>query len=250
MQNEVEALRRRLNEASQEREMLEGIILKMRESEDFDARNLRFLEIPVEKTSGDLLFSAFRPDGTQHVMVGDFTGHGLKSAISSGLVSYIFYGMTKKGLSIGDIMAEINLKLNERTPADVFMAACSMEINPPRNEMKILNCALPSVLLFRNGELFQKILSESLSHGIIPDQKYTVRKIAVEREDRIFIGSDGIVEVENQNREMFGEENLIMLLTQMLKDDQDLKVVIKTLEAFRETTQKQQDDITLVEVTC
>ena len=57
-----------------ERETIENIILKMRASKPFETTQLRILDCPVEKTSGDVLLSAYRADKTRHVLIGDFTG--------------------------------------------------------------------------------------------------------------------------------------------------------------------------------
>ncbi len=83
-----------------EREIIEEIITRMRTTTRFDNRNLRYLQTSVETTAGDILLSAFRPDGGQHLMLGDFTGHGLPAALNGPTVSDIFYAMTGKGLPL------------------------------------------------------------------------------------------------------------------------------------------------------
>ncbi len=66
---------------------------------------------PVEKSNGDLLLAAARPDGVHHVLIGDFTGHGLSAAIGGPMAEDIFYAMTAKGLPLEEILLEINRKL-------------------------------------------------------------------------------------------------------------------------------------------
>jgi two-component system, HptB-dependent secretion and biofilm response regulator len=95
-----------------ERELIENIITRIRQSEEFDPKGIRFLIDPVEKTAGDMLLSACSPNGTQHIFLGDVTGHGLPAAIIGPTVSDIFYSMTRKGFSSGVILSEINRKLN------------------------------------------------------------------------------------------------------------------------------------------
>ncbi len=54
-----------------ERGVIEDIILKMRASKPYYSKQFRQLEVPVEKTSGDVLLSAVRPDNTRHIIRSD-----------------------------------------------------------------------------------------------------------------------------------------------------------------------------------
>ena len=74
-----------------EREVIENTILSMQASKNFETANLRQLQVPVERVSGDVLLSVFRPDGAQHLMLGDFTGHGLIAAIGGPIVYDTFH---------------------------------------------------------------------------------------------------------------------------------------------------------------
>lgn len=78
LQNEVHQANAILNK---EREIIENIILGIKAHAPFDLSHIRAIQKPVEKTSGDVLFAASCPDGTQHIMLGDFTGHGITAAL-------------------------------------------------------------------------------------------------------------------------------------------------------------------------
>jgi len=54
----------------------------MRKDERFDANNLQILISPLEKSSGDIVLSACTENNHQHILIGDFTGHGLNAAIA------------------------------------------------------------------------------------------------------------------------------------------------------------------------
>lgn len=46
-----------------------------------DAPNVRYLQSPYALFNGDLLLAAYTPSGDMHVLLGDFTGHGLPAAV-------------------------------------------------------------------------------------------------------------------------------------------------------------------------
>jgi hypothetical protein len=88
------------------------------------APHIQYLLSLMALFSGDVLLAAPTLSGGLQVMLGDFTGHGLPAAIGAIPVSDIFYAMTAKGFSIGDIVAELNQKLRTILPTGLFCAAC------------------------------------------------------------------------------------------------------------------------------
>jgi two-component system, HptB-dependent secretion and biofilm response regulator len=242
-------IRQHRDQLSFEREFIEEIITRMRASTLFDTTNLRYLQTPVETTAGDLLLSAFRPDGSQHVILGDFTGHGLPAAIGGPTVSDIFYSMTKKGLPLREVLSEINTRLLEKMPVRMFMAAGVLELSKDRRRLKIWNCSMPDILIYRNGKLHQRIASGMLARGILnlPDAPGTVLDMLPG--DRIFTYTDGFTEEKNMKGIMFGQKNFEQLMGKMLDLDEPLEILQKTLKKYR-AGKKQGDDMTMVELTC
>jgi len=71
--------------------------------------------------NGDMLLAERTPYGALRVMLGDFTGHGLPAAVGSLPSAEIFYGMTKKGFHVSEVIAEINTKLHRILPSGIFV---------------------------------------------------------------------------------------------------------------------------------
>ncbi len=173
------------NVLTYEREVIENIILKMREATFFDKTQLRTLEIPVENISGDILLSAFKPDGTRHLMLGDFTGHGLTAAIAGPAVNDIFYSMTRRNQPLLSIANEINQQLITKLPTGLFLGAIFIELNPDNN-LTIWNCGMSDVLIYRKSYLWKTIKSSLLALGIINQAFISTAKLKVESIDRVY----------------------------------------------------------------
>ncbi len=68
--------------------------------------------------------------------------------------------------------------------------------------------ALPDILLFRDGKLHKNYPSSTLPLGITDGLNLidSAHSISLEKEDRLYSFSDGIVEAKADNEEMFGME--------------------------------------------
>lgn len=232
-----------------ERETIENIILKMRAAKSFETTQLRILDAPVEKTSGDVLLSASRPDKTRHVLMGDFTGHGLMAAVGGPIVYDVFYTMTAKGLAIEDIATEINRQLLEKMPTGLFLGAIFIELSPDSRSLSLWNCGMSDILIYRNAELWQKVSSSLLALGIIKQDFDSPVNIKVESGDRVYAYSDGITEVINTDEEEFGQDRFEQLICELLDTNAEIDFLSDTVNRFRGEAE-QFDDITLVELTC
>ena len=249
----VLALQKQLQQAtdilSAEREVIENILIKMHSNKPFDANRLRQLQSPVEKISGDLLLSGRTDDDWQYLMLGDFTGHGLTAAIGGPLVADTFYSMTAKGLPLHNIATEINCRLNEKMPLGLFLAAAFIALDPSRQRLTVINLGMQDILLYRDNQLIKQFPSINLPLGIRAHAIEPPPPTEVEIGDRIYAYSDGITETTNQLKEEFGEARLQRAISEMLQFGLELDDLNNLVKDFRGNL-PQQDDITLVELSC
>ena len=232
-----------------ERGVIEKTILKMRSSQHLDLTHVTYLQSSVEKTAGDLLLSSFRPDGAQHILVGDFTGHGLTAAIGGPIAADIFYSMTAKGRGIAQITQELNAQIHEKLPTGLFLAAILLELNPSRDLLTIWNCSMPEVLLFRDQKLLLSIPSTNVAFGIVTRPMTVSAQITVQADDRLFAYSDGMTETMDQHQQQFGKQRLIDAITHMLTAQLHMDLLTETVQEFR-GGDRQTDDITLMHLCC
>ncbi len=232
----------------QEREVVETVINRIRSCPDFNPKGLRILATPVDKTNGDLILSASRPDGVHHLLVGDFTGHGLPAAVCGPLVSGMFYMLTQQGSTPENILNEINRHLCDRLPINMFLASSFIERNLKTQQTRIWNAGLPDVLIYKNGELHKKVESNTMMLGILKniEMKNIAMSCSTIDDVRIISITDGIVETQSPDGELFGIERLQLFLKESFLNNGCLDEIIDILCTFREK-KEQEDDITLVE---
>lgn len=232
-----------------ERSVVEETLAMIRDSEKFDGRHVRYLMEAVDNTAGDILLAAQRPDGVCHYLLGDFTGHGLPSALAAPTVADIFYSMTAKGIDPNQILAEINGKLHEKLPPRLFLAGCFAAFDPHSRQITIWNAGLPSALLLRAGQEVRRFASAALPLGIVTDNRFDSggESTTLTPGDRVYIFSDGVVEPANAEGQMFGIERLSAVLSKVVHDDMDLQYVVTQVTEYQTSTEHT-DDITLLEI--
>ncbi|MEN8178358.1 MAG: fused response regulator/phosphatase [Pseudomonadota bacterium] len=241
---ELETKQRQLQE---EKRLIEEIVLRMHDANEFDGRYMRWENASLEVTCGDLVLSAFRSDGTQYVILGDFTGHGLPAAVGGPLVSYAFYTMTRAGKPLADILSTISQILIQRLPVNIFMAAAGLEISPERSHVRLFNMGLPDILVC-TGDAWVPYKSNAPPLGIIEFDSYSGCNFALTPDSTIYLLTDGISEATDSNDTMFGQKRLEQSLTACLKYDHPLRSVIA--DALNHSADnRQSDDMTLVEIT-
>ncbi len=228
-----------------ERSIMENIILTMRNEFPKDMPDIQTLITPLEKTTGDIILAAPRPDGVLHLLVGDVTGHGLTAAICAPMVDHLFVQMSSKNIQPEEIIQAINQKLNIRLPTGLYMACAFLEWNRANKNVRLWNYNLPEAMCLRDGALFQTYPSKRPPLGVMPtvdDQcHYEFQATA---DDRMIICSDGVVETANAGGEIFGSQRLAKELVRL-----PIERLPEILQIFRGDVE-QSDDITLLALTC
>jgi CheY-like chemotaxis protein len=215
-----------------------------------DSPNIKYLLSPLAVFNGDVLLAARKPSGGMHVLLGDYTGHGLPAAIGAMPMAEIFYALTSKGFTVEEIIREINSKLKAILPTGVFCCACMLDIEFREREMKVWIGGLPSCVLYRSktGERVE-LASNHLPLGVLSNDQFKVKMqvFEVSEGDRVFMWSDGIHEARNDQDVMFGEERLMDVFDRCAHPDQLFDSIHDEVENFL-GEDKRDDDITLVEV--
>lgn len=215
-----------------------------------DAPNIQYAISPIAIFNGDVALAGVSPSGNLFVLLGDFTGHGLNAAIGAMPLAQSFYGMLSKGFALRDILVEINEKLYDVLPVEIFCCALVAEIDFNNNALTVWNGGLPDAVLSREGGMaMTRIESKSLPFGVRPtiDLRETIEVLEVLPGDRLYIWSDGIHEAASHTGELYGEQRLMKLFEANSDPRTRFKDIIMAVNAFI-GAEEAADDISLIEV--
>lgn len=205
---------------------------------------------PMGGFNGDLLLAARTPSGSLHVLLGDFTGHGLSAAIGSVPMSDVFYDMTSRGYAMRDILVEINRKLRTVLPTGMFCAATYVVLDPNQHSVAVWCGGNPELLVRGlDGTIRRRVVSSHLPLGILdsPDMDLSMEEIPVQKDERIYLYTDGVVEATDGGGEMFGQHRVDRALCTGAIDVDPFDQLIEAIDRYRDGL-AQSDDITLVEI--
>lgn len=200
--------------------------------------------------NGDVLLIKRGINGSMYILMGDFTGHGLTAAMGSLPVSLIFFAMVSKGLAIGDIAVEINSQLRKIMPSGMFLAATLFELNALGDTLSVWMGGMPeNYWLNKDGDLKDCIHSQHMPLGVLNEDEFdfSIQTFNIEKNDKIYLYTDGITEANNPAGELFGDDRLKDILLSSSEDR--FEQVLSTLKEFTDTSEHE-DDVSLLEITC
>lgn len=170
---------------------------------------------PAETFNGDLFLCEFSPSGGIYFLVADFTGHGLASAIGALPVTRAFHEYSQKGVSIAEIVSELNSILLQILPGDMFMAAVVGEINAQGDKVSLWQGGMPPALVPSNSNFaFRAFPSRHMALGVLEDHELNTDYDIVQlgQGEQLMIYSDGLIENVDENDQMLMEDGLIELV--------------------------------------
>lgn len=231
-----------------EQEVAANIFNNILKSHLLEVDEVKAIISPMALFNGDLVLSWKTPDNHLHVLLGDFTGHGLSASIAATPVAEIFSGMTKKGFAIADIVLEINRKLYKMLPANIFLAATIISINPDAKLLGMITCGLPEhFLVDKARHSYKAIHSVNLPLGIQEEIGFKEQIFGINGSESLYLFTDGVFEAENAEGVAFGSQRIIdAIFEENLTDIENLQLRLK--EHSGELNQ--QDDITFVKLSC
>jgi CheY-like chemotaxis protein len=239
-------------EQQKDAEIAENLMSGVIESKNFGTDKICIVKQPADVFSGDIQLTAQAPNGDINILLGDFTGHGLRSTIGAVPLSETFRVMTNKGFSLFEIISQVNRQLHSLLPRDLFLAATMVTISIHEKTVFIFNAGLPNAHIFNeNGQLKHKFASCHPPLGILPEllpnSKLTVT--AIKETERIVLISDGIIEAKNSAGEMFGYSRFERAAAAGVKNGDVAQTVMQEIKLFCEST-PQNDDISLIDIPC
>jgi len=248
----VEQVKGLQQEQKNDAELAEKMMSNVIEARNFALDQIGVIKKPATIFSGDIQLSALCPNGDLNVLLGDFTGHGLRSSIGAIPITETFRAMTKQGFSILEIIAQINKKMYTLLPGDLFFAVSFASISEHEKSAYIFNAGLPDGYLFNDdAKIIQQFASTHPPLGILPQllPDAQLEVIQVKSNDRIVFITDGIVEARNPSGEFFGFPRFEKAALEGIAKKDLTNNVLKYLDEFCQQYE-QEDDISLVNIPC
>jgi len=191
----------------EEEELAAYVMERYLNSSQHDSRVESSILAASHHFSGDAITVAKTPDGGLNVMMVDAMGHGLPAAINVLPAIQAFYAMSQKGISLQDMIIEINDRVRALTPSGRFLAAVFLHLNPTNTEISGWVGGTPNVYLHNQGET-KTFISSNMSLGILPSSRSEFEFFSAPWTDKsiLLTCTDGVIESCGENGSELGEE--------------------------------------------
>lgn len=202
---------------------------------------------PMSMFNGDLLLAAPGPLGNLYLFLGDFTGHGLSAAVGALPTSQAFFSMAESGAPVGDIVREVNHRLHDLLPTDMFLAGIMIELSASGERVTYWNGGIPPALLIDDERRLHTVMApQNLALGILNDNEFDSRvaTLSVTNTDSLLLFTDGLIEL-SEAQGMLGREGLAKLV-QSAQSMAQLTALVQQKMSGRE----QRDDVSMAWLRC
>lgn len=190
------------------------------------------------------------------MIVADATGHGISAALCTTLMKSAFAEFAHRDIDDASperILRNMNQAIFRALPTEMFVAATVATIDGRSGVARIAGGGGPSALrVDGNGSVVDAVHSHGLLLGVVGEDTYAPGKaaeISLGAGDGLWLYSDGLSEVENEEGSEFGTARLREAFGTLLNNPADLEAacddLIAGVKQFARANH-QWDDITLL----
>ncbi|MEH0929322.1 PP2C family protein-serine/threonine phosphatase [Micromonospora sp. CPCC 205558] len=135
------------------------------------------------------------------------TGEGVAASLLTSLATHALRNARRAGLSLADQAALGDQAIYDLYRGEQHLSALLMELDLRSGMMTVVDAGSPRLVLLRGGEVTEQPLEAQFPLGMFEATDYHEQTFPLERGDRLFVVSDGVVEATGQHAR-YGETAL------------------------------------------
>ena len=205
--------------------------------------------VPAHQVGGDYYDFIERENGIYDLIIADVSGHSIGSALIMAETRTFIHAQKENIKQPAPMLQALNgYFLKDLDRSDLFVTMFYVQYNPDNHRLIYSNAGHNTPLLWKNKE--KQIITldaEGLIFGIKEDITFEQKATTLEPEDILLLYTDGIIEAENNEKDLFGIERLGKLVEENCHlSPQELIDQIMTQGRVFTGMRHFNDDITLV----
>ncbi len=204
---------------------------------------------PSRIVSGDLFDFFLLDEDNLFFTIGDVSGNGVPAAFYMTLAQTLIRKHAKFK-NPATIVNNVNDELYSVNEHQFFLTLFVGVLNLKKGVLRYCNAAhTTTVILKADGEEEELDQSHGMPLGLYPNKSYKVSRTLLQENDTIFLYTDGVTDLLNEEKQLFGYSTLLEKLSSYRNDEPDRLVgrIEEELDMFKMTAQ-QVDDITILAI--
>jgi sigma-B regulation protein RsbU (phosphoserine phosphatase) len=205
------------------------------------------VSVPAREVGGDFFNYFVLDDGRIALLMGDVSGKGVGAALLMANIQASLKIRLGLGQDLAAVADALDRDIEAGSPGPVYATLFVGVLDPVTRRLRYVNAGHnPQYALRRDGGL-ERMHATGYPVGLIAGHGYTELSVQLAAGDLLFFYTDGCVEAENEQGEMFGAERLEALLLEAVKSADPLQRIEHDVAEFRGTSEPL-DDATLMTV--
>ncbi|TGN19592.1 response regulator [Leptospira idonii] len=172
---------------------------------------------PMDLVGGDLITFDLLPSGDLDILFGDVTGHGIAAAMVSLMAIITFKTMNKSFLTPSECLYWIHNTLSPMISTH-FISGIYMRYNAQNKLLSFSMAGHHCMILLRGKELI-RLGTKGFCLMMFPQLMTENQEVFLQKGDRLFLFSDGMFEVPDEEENYLGENTFY----ELTKEFSDLK---------------------------
>ncbi|MBF0430844.1 MAG: SpoIIE family protein phosphatase [Fibrobacteria bacterium] len=208
--------------------------------------------LPANEVGGDFIDYFQNKNGDWIILIADVCGKGVPAALMTTSLRSSLRLVARNRSSAKEILQVLNSFLRpDLMRENSFITSICLVINKKDGLVKYCRAGHPMVIKLSPHAKPEVIESEGIGLGMVDEDtfdKISVEKeIVLEKEDKIFLYTDGLDEAQNPEKEAYGLKRLHQVLdTHKTKSPNDLaKAILEEWSSYLDG-QRQYDDLTML----
>jgi sigma-B regulation protein RsbU (phosphoserine phosphatase) len=190
------------------------------------------------------------PDRKVGIAIADVSGKGLRAAMNAIMTNGMLHEVAIIEPSSGSILSRLNAHLYPLMEKQMFTAFSFAILDSDAGMIQWSNAAQPHPLIKRSDGASEAAEDGQLPLGMAPDVRYQDYQLKLQSGDVVIFYTDGIIEAENNDEEIYGTErlmNLVAGIDSAASAEDVIEAILQDVADFVGNAE-QYDDMTVVVV--
>ena len=212
----------------------------------FSRLNISAAYSPMTAVAGDFYWFIAVDPHHAGFLIADVSGHGVPAALIASMIKVAMQSVTPHADDPAAVLRELQRTLSEQLRGQ-FVSAAYLWIDTKEHKSLYSAAGHPPLLRWQDARL-QRIESNGILLGVLPDCDFPVREIPICAGDRFVLYTDGVSEPENAAGIPFGDHQFeeIIRRNQSHSAAELCDQLLTEVRQWQPRATSQEDDITLI----
>jgi serine phosphatase RsbU (regulator of sigma subunit) len=176
------------------------------------AAEISGVSIPAREVGGDFFNYFVLPDGRLALLVGDVSGKGVSAALLMANIQATLRARLPHETNLAMLADRLDRELDQNTPGGVYLTLFLGILDIDGRLLRYVNAGHNPQFVLHAATSISPLSSTGMPIALYAGHGYKEARVALSSGDLLFFYTDGLVETENERKEMFGAERLQTIL--------------------------------------